>query len=91
MIGSAVYGIATGMLSPALTAWIIDLSHPDHRGKAVSTMYSALEAGLGLGAFFAGSLYITDVKMIPPIFYIAGIVSFFAFLYLQIIYKRNLS
>jgi hypothetical protein len=54
-------------------------------------MYSALEAGLGLGAFFAGSLYITDVKMIPPIFYIAGIVSFFAFLYLQIIYKRNLS
>jgi MFS family permease len=91
MIGSAVYGIATGMLSPSITAWIIDLSHPDHRGKAVATMYIALEAGIGLGAFFAGTLYITDVSMIPPIFYIAGIVTFFAFLYLQIIYKRKLS
>ena len=91
MIGSAVYGIATGMLSPSITAWIIDLSHPDHRGKAVATMYIALEAGIGLGAFFAGTLYITDVSMIPPIFYSAGIVTFFGFLYLQIIYKRKLS
>ncbi len=89
MIGSAVYGVATGMLSPAITAWIIDLSHPDHRGKAVATMYIALEAGIGLGAFFAGSLYITDVSMIPPIFYSAAIITFFAYLYLQLIYKRK--
>jgi MFS family permease len=88
MIGSAVYGLATGMLSPAITAWIIDLSHPDHRGKAVATMYIALEAGIGLGAFFAGTLYITDVSMIPPIFYSAGFATFLAFLYLQVIYKR---
>ena len=52
-------------------------------------MYIALEAGIGLGAFFAGSLYITDVKMIPPIFYIAAIITFFAYLYLQLVYKRK--
>ncbi len=91
MIGSAVYGVATGMLSPAITAWIIDLSHPDHRGKAVATMYIALEAGIGLGAFFAGSFYITDVNMIPPIFYAAAIITFIAYLYLQLIYKRKAS
>jgi len=89
MIGSAVYGIATGMLSPAITAWIIDLSHPDHRGKAVATMYIALEAGIGLGAFFAGSLYVTDVSMIPPIFYVAAVITLFAYLYLQFIYKSK--
>lgn len=89
MIGSAVYGIATGMLSPALTAWIIDLSHPEHRGKAVATMYIALEAGIGLGAFIAGSFYITDTRTIPKIFYLMAVFSLFAYLYLQFICKRK--
>lgn len=87
MIASAVYGIATGMLSPALTAWIIDQSHPEHRGKAVATMYIALEAGIGLGAFIAGSLYITDIGMVPKIFYLMAVLSLFAYLYLQFIFK----
>lgn len=88
MVASAVYGIATGMLSPALTAWIIDLSHPEHRGKAVATMYIALEAGIGLGAFLAGGLYISDVQMIPPTFYLMAALSLLAFFYIQFIYKR---
>lgn len=89
MIGSAVYGIATGMLSPALTAWIIDLSHPDYRGKAVATMYIALEAGIGLGAFIAGSLYVSDIEMVPQTFYLMAALSLIALLYLQFIYKQK--
>lgn len=89
MFASAVYGIATGMLSPALTAWIIDLSHPEHRGKAVATMYIALEAGIGLGAFVAGYLYISDIQMIPLIFYLMAVLTLIAFLYIQFIYKRK--
>ncbi len=89
MCASALYGVATGMLSPALTAFIIDMSHPDHRGKAVATMYIALEAGIGLGAFFAGSLYISDVGMIPPTFYVIAVLTFIAFLYLQFIFKKK--
>lgn len=89
MVASAVYGIATGMLSPALTAWIIDLSHPEHRGKAVATMYIALEAGIGLGAFLAGGLYISDIQMIPPTFYLMAALSLLAFFYIQFIYKRK--
>lgn len=87
MGAAALYGIATGMLSPALTAWIIDMSHPDHRGKAVATMYIALEAGIGLGAFMAGSFYITDIKMIPLTFYFTAILTLIAFLYLQFLFK----
>ena len=89
MLASAVYGIASGMLSPALTAWIIDLSHPEHRGKAVATMYIALEAGIGLGAFMAGGLYINDIQMIPPTFYLMAAFSLIAFLYIQFMYKRK--
>jgi MFS family permease len=87
MFASAVYGVATGMLSPALTAWIIDLSHPEHRGKAVATMYIALEAGIGLGAFVAGALYISDINMIPFTFYLVAGLTLLALLYLVLIYK----
>lgn len=89
MVASSIYGIATGMLSPALTAWIIDLSHPEHRGKAVATMYIALEAGIGLGAFIAGGLYISDIEMIPPTFYLMAVLTIIAFMYIQFIYKRK--
>lgn len=89
MCASSLYGVATGMLSPALTAFIIDMSHPDHRGKAVATMYIALEAGIGIGAFFAGSLYISDVTMIPTVFYLISVLTLVAFLYLQFIFKSK--
>jgi hypothetical protein len=71
-------------LSPAITAWIIDLAILII-GKAAATMYIALEV---LTGSFAGSLYI-DVRMIPPIFYAAAIITFFAYLYLQLFYKRK--
>lgn len=90
LLAAAVYGIATGMLSPSLTAFIIDMSHPDHRGKAVATMYIFLEAGIGLGAFMAGSFYIHDIRMIPVTFYVTAGITFLAFFYLQFVFKKKL-
>ncbi|KQB98742.1 MFS transporter [Pedobacter sp. Hv1] len=87
MTASAIYGIASGMLSPSVTAWTIDLSKPGHRGKAVATMYIFLEVGIGFGALLAGSLFIEDVTTIPSIFYICTGITLIAWLYLQFIYK----
>jgi len=87
MSASAVYGVATGMLSPSVTAWTIDLSKPGHRGKAVATMYIFMEVGIGLGALLAGSIFIDDVATIPSIFYICTGITFIALIYLQFIYK----
>src|SRR5690606_25035178 len=53
VIGACIYGIGTGIFSPAVNAWTIDLSLPQYRGKAIATMYIALEAGIGGGALFA--------------------------------------
>ena len=88
MLSSALYGVATGMLSPAVSAWTIDLSRPKHRGKAVATMYIFLEAGIGLGALLAGSIFLTDVNTIPMIFYICTGITLLAWGYLQFIYRR---
>ncbi|RYZ53359.1 MAG: M20/M25/M40 family metallo-hydrolase, partial [Sphingobacteriales bacterium] len=60
-----MYGISTGIVSPALNAWTVDMSFPESRGKAMATMYIALEAGIGLGALFAGWVYQDVIAKIP--------------------------
>lgn len=89
MSASALYGVATGMLSPSATAWTVDLSDPLYRGKAMATMYIALEAGIGLGALLAGWLFIDDIRMIPVTFYCCSVITMIAFCYLQFVYKSK--
>jgi len=81
LVGSFVYGIATGILSPATNAWTVDLSHPEHRGKAMATMYIALEVGIGMGALLAGWFYQDRAYMVPKIMYGAAIIASVALLY----------
>ncbi len=90
MTGAVIYGVATGMLSPSVSAWTIDLSKPGHRGKAVATMYIFMEVGIGLGALLAGSIFINDVSTIPALFYICAGITAMALLYLHFIYKTKL-
>jgi len=87
MGASVLYGVATGMLSPAANAWTIDLSDPDHRGKAMATMYIALEAGIGIGALLAGWLFVDDISTIPSTFFICTAITLAAFVYLQYMWK----
>ncbi len=81
LVGASAYGVATGILSPAVNAWTIDLSHPQHRGKAMATMYIALEAGIGSGALLAGWLYHDIVSRIPYILYGTGAMALLALVY----------
>ncbi len=53
-------GIGVGMSSPTIFAWTIDLSDVNHRGKAMSTVFIALEIGIGAGAMIGALLYGND-------------------------------
>lgn len=66
VLSALLIGAAYGFTAPTLTAWCIDLSHQEFRGRAMATMYIALELGIGLGAWFAGYIYqgIADNMMI---------------------------
>lgn len=88
--GSVVYGFATGILSPAVSAWTADLSLPEARGKAMATMYIALEMGIGLGAFLAGWIFKDIIQLIPLILYASAGVAFIAFMYL-VYYRLRLT
>lgn len=82
IIGAFIYGISLGVLSPALNAWTIDFSRPNERGKAMATMYIALEAAIGGGALFAGWYYNDIISNIPDIIYISSAIIVVALLYL---------
>ena len=51
-----LYGFSSGMNSPTVQAWTADLADEATRGRAMATMYIALEAGIGLGALGSGLL-----------------------------------
>ncbi|MFA6087766.1 MFS transporter [Mucilaginibacter sp.] len=89
MLGAAVYGVATGILSPALNAWTVDMSHPEHRGKAMATMYISLEAGIGLGALFSGWYYQDVIARIPLIMYVSAGITVIALAYMAFRSKVN--
>lgn len=80
--GAFVYGISLGILSPALNAWTIDFSKPDQRGRAISTMYIALELGVGGGAFLAGWYYKDVITNIPIIMYASSFVILISLIYM---------
>ncbi|TDS58844.1 MFS transporter [Myroides indicus] len=85
-LGAFTYGISLGVLSPALNAWTIDFSAPNQRGKAVSTMYIALEAGVGGGAFAAGWYYKDHIQNIPLIMYASAFIVILSLLYM--VYRK---
>jgi MFS family permease len=89
MTGAFIYGIATGLFSPASSAWTTDLSHPHFRGRAMATMYIALEAGIGLGALVAGTVFKDDVHRIPAIFYGCALVTCLGLLYLLLYHTKS--
>lgn len=88
-IASILFGISWGFNSPTLTAWTIDLSEEKYRGRAIATMYIALEAGIGLGAFFSGLIYQGDTNKISISYWISAILGIIALTILYQNQKKN--
>jgi len=87
MAAAVVYGISVGLNSPAVTAWTVDLGRPDHRGRALASMYIAMEAGIGLGAYFSAFIYNNHAVNFPLTFYVIAGITLLATLYLSFVYK----
>jgi MFS family permease len=72
---AVLFGFSWGLNTPTLTAWAIDLSHPDYRGRALATMYIALESGIGVGAWWSGWWYGGKIANIPFAFYVSAVLA----------------
>jgi MFS family permease len=88
ILSAAVYGLGLGMIGPTLMAWTVDLCKPVNRGRAVASVYIALEAGIGLGALCSAWLYRDQLQNLPYAFYLTSFLSFVALL-LLLFWKRK--
>jgi MFS family permease len=80
IIGGVFYGLGNGINSPTVMAWAIDLSHENYMGRAISTVYMALELGIGIGALLAG--FLLGNLSFPIIFSICSFGCLIAFIFL---------
>ncbi|MCD8538531.1 MAG: MFS transporter [Leadbetterella sp.] len=87
-LSAVLFGIGNGIVSPITQAWTIDLCAEENRGKAVATMYIALEAGIGLGALLPTFIYQNRVGNLPASFIFTAAVVTVALIYL-LIYNRK--
>jgi MFS family permease len=86
--GAFTFGIGVGLSSPTIYAWTVDLAHENHRGRALATMFIAMETGIGLGGVVAGYSYNNNPENFIISFSISGILAFAAVAYL-IFYQLN--
>ena len=70
---SAIYGLGTGILSPVLFAWSVDLADSEHRGRALSSLYIGMEFGIGFGAVGSAALLKNDLSQSAYVFCITAI------------------
>ena len=83
LAGGVFFGLAAGICSPTAFAWTVDLSQEGKRGRALASMYIALEMGIGLGALVSGWLYGNEATNFPIAFSTAAVLAALAALYLH--------
>ncbi len=80
--GGLLYGVAYGMNSPTLFAWVTDLSNDNNRGRAFGSLYIALELGIGLGAIISGFTYNNNPENFLLAFGTGSVLALLALVYL---------
>ena len=79
---SAIFGIGWGLGTPTLSAWAVDLVAPENRGRGLATMFIALEAGIGIGAWLSQMMYRNEPSRIGLPFEVAAFCALAALIYL---------
>lgn len=87
LTGAAFFGVAMGVLSPVLSAWTVDLSRDDNRGRAIATMFISLEAGIGLGAFLSAAIFENQRENLRLVFFCMAGFAIAALIYTSCIYQ----
>ena len=82
-LASVLFGLGNGIFSPAINAWTVDLGDPERKGRALATMFIALEIAIGGGALLAGWYFADDFSRMPAVFELAAAMSFSGWVYLM--------
>ena len=87
--GAVIYGLGVGMNSPTIFAWTADLCSDEDRGKAMATVFIALELGIMSGAMLSGWVFNNNPDNLPLTFGMAVVLAFIGLIYLIHYQNRN--
>ncbi|HVX52715.1 MAG TPA: MFS transporter, partial [Chitinophagaceae bacterium] len=88
LLGAAIFGLSWGMNGPTITAWTVDLAAPEKRGRAVASMYIALEAGIGIGAIICADIYNNNPANFIYAFALPGVLAMASF-FLLLLWRKQ--
>lgn len=88
VLSATMLGFSVGMNGPTLIAWAVDMCQPQHRGRAVASVYITMEAGIGCGALVSGWIYANRIENLKYAFLLVAALAFVAML-LLLIWKQN--
>ncbi|MFD1552163.1 MFS transporter [Putridiphycobacter roseus] len=83
MISGAVYGIGSGITSPALFAWTTDLANPRYKGRGMGTLFIALEFGIFAGTYTGQLAYQNNASRFGDAFLVGMILCIIGLFYLS--------
>jgi MFS family permease len=89
LLSAVIYGFGVGTNATMVMAWTIDLALPEHRGRAVSTMFISLEIGIGSGAFVSGFLFGNHVSNFSLVFAVCAAMNAICIVYLLTYLNRQ--
>lgn len=84
-------GIASGINSPALFAWAVDVANGERAGRAMATLFIALEAGITIGAIGSAAIYGNVFSHFTYVFLVVALINVAALTYLFVGVKKKLT
>lgn len=88
IVSASIMGLSVGLNGPTLMAWTVDLCKVENRGRAVASVYIALEAGIGGGAILSAWIYNNRLQNMFYAFIFTAALALVAVL-LLLIWRRN--
>lgn len=88
MASAVLYGIGFGAAQPALQAATLRLAHPDRKGVANASFFTAFDLGIGLGSILLG--WVSQYAGYPALFTVSAVSVVVSLLIFTVYTRRKL-
>lgn len=88
-LSSILFGLGSGMITPTLFAWTVDLGNIENKAKSIATVFMGLEAGIFSGAIISAFIYDNKADNFTWTFLSGAVTCFIALLYLLYYRSKN--
>lgn len=87
-LAAVFVGVATGINSPAIFAWAVDVAQGYKSGRAMATLFLSMELGITIGAFLSAAIYSNQFERLRMVFIVLTVFNVVAWIFVTI-QKRN--